>query len=177
MKIGKGLIALIIIGIIAVILLGSLWGQFGALTTLENRVEAKHTANKSEYDNMWKSFKETANVTKKQANEIKTAYMDLISGRYQDENLLFKMVKEDNPKMDTTLYSKLMDNITAGRKTFNNVQKQLIDVAQEYNNYLDLHPWWKLFGKKNIDPNKLIVTSERTDNAFGTGKDEEIEID
>ena len=172
----KKLIILVVVVLVAVILGGMLWGQYTTMVSLDEKIKSKDVANQSEYDNMWKSFKETAQVTSKQAADIKAAYLDLITGRYQDSNLLFKTVKEDNPKMDTSLYNKLMDNITAGRKTFNNCQKQISDIVGEYNQYLRSHPLVYILGFKEKDARSYIITSARTDNAYKTGQDEEVDL-
>ena len=96
LKIGLGIIVgiLLIVGIPAM----SLWSHRNVAISLEEQIEAQETANKSDYDTMWKKFKEETQVTELQAEQMKDVYNDLIQGRNQDTDLLFKVVKEDNPK-------------------------------------------------------------------------------
>ena len=62
--------------------------------------------------------------------------------------------------------------------TFNNNQKKLLDIINVYNTMVehDKVIAASIFGFDKIDASKYIVTSERTENAFETGKDEEIKL-
>lgn len=167
-----------IAAIIVIVICGSLfWNHHLEAKQVEQQVKAQHVANKSNYDNMWKSFKEMTQVTELQARQMKELYTDLITGRNQDQNLLFKMIQEDNPNMSAEVYTKLQNQISAGRKEFDNNQKTIADMIREYNTILIKYPiMTAITGKKQLDANNYIVTSERTSRAFDTGKDEEINL-
>ena len=178
----KGLIAVlgffgfvILVGIISV---STLFHFRSTAITLEEQVKAQHTANKSNYDNMWKSFKESAQVTDKQAEQFKSVYNDMISGRYEnDSQVLMKMVQEQNPQLDASVYTKLQNQIIAGRKEFDNNQKKIADIIREYNTYVRKHFISNAifrFETKNADD--YIVTSEKTQKAFDSGKDDAIDL-
>lgn len=161
-----------------IILFASVWGLRQQAVAKEEQISGKLVANKSNYDKMWKSFKEMAQVTDLQAKQMKDVYMGLIQGRYEDNNLLMKMVTEDNPKMEDGLYGKLMDNISAGRNAFDNNQKQIADMVQNYNAFVRQHViMTAVTGRKPMDINKFIVTSERTDGAFSTGQDDVVDLE
>lgn len=169
-----------IVGFIIVLLLicgGTLWAHRNECVQLEERINAQYVSNKSNYDNMWKKFREMTQVTDLQAKHIKDTYMGIISGRYQDSNLLFKMVQEQNPNLDTSVYTQLQREISASRQTFDNNQKQIADIVREYNvavkKYVILSA---ITGRlpKNMDD--YIVTSERTQGAFDSKKDDEIKL-
>lgn len=172
----------LIIGIIIVGLLlgafGIVWGQRSELVKLDEKIKAQHTANKSDYDNMWKKFKEMTQVTDIQAEQFKDVYTGLIQGRYQDSSLLFKMVQEQNPQLDTSVYSNIQREIAAGRNQFNNNQAKLVDVIREYNSAVRDRCILgaMIFNFKEKDPNQYVVTSERTTKAFDSGKDEVIDL-
>lgn len=173
----------VIFGIIGVIVLflsiavGSVFSARKTAINLEERVKAQHVSNKSTYDNMWKSFKEITQVTELQTEQFKEVYMGLIQGRYEDNNLLFKMIQEDNPEMDTKIYIRLAEEISAGRKTFNNAQEKLVDIIREYNSYIRPRSFMcSIFNFKELDANDFIVTSERTNNAFETNEDDVIKL-
>jgi hypothetical protein len=145
--------------------------------SLEQRVKAKYTANKSNYDSMWKQMVETTQVTELQAQQFKDVYTGLITGRYQDQNVLFKMVKEDNPKLDTKIYTDLARNISDNRKTFDNNQTALTDMIREYNTYIQHHFIMAMVtGRTELDANDYITTSEQTTQAFDTKKADAIQI-
>lgn len=170
LKIGLGVIIgiLLIVGIPTM----SLWSHRNVAISLEEQIEAQETANKSDYDTMWKKFKEETQVTELQAEQIKDVYNDLIQGRNQDTDLLFKVVKEDNPKLDTAVYTKLQKDISSSRDNFSNNQKKIADKIREYNTYIEKKPFMKMItGRQKKDANDYIVTSEKTEDAFSTNKD------
>lgn len=176
----KKYISLGIIGVVAIIIIsfvGSIFNFRSQAIDLEERINAQYVSNQSNYDNMWKSFKEITQVTTLQAEQYKDVYMGLITARYEDTNLLFKMIQEDNPNMDSKIYTKLTEEISSGRKTFDNSQKQLTDIIREYNSYIRKHFISNMiFNFREIDAKEFIVTSDKTNNAFETGKDDIIEL-
>jgi len=173
----KGSILALIIVVLLIIGGISIWGTHVDAKMVEEKINAQYIANQSNYDNMWKTFKEMAQVTELQASQMKDVYMGLISGRYDDSELLFKMVTEDNPEISTEVYTKLQNQIVAGRKEFDNNQKKIADMVREYNSILIKHPIMTFItGKKKMDANKFVITSERTSEAFNTRKDEEINL-
>lgn len=177
----KGLrITLGVIGALFVLLfigVSTTWSHRNTAVELEERIKAQHISNKSNYDNMWKSFKEIAQVTDMQAEHYKDVYTGLITGRNQDTNLLFKMIKEDNPKLDSSLYTKLQREISAGRKTFDNNQSKVTDMIREYNTFIKKKfIMASITGRKEMDANDYIITSGRTKKAFETGEDDVIDL-
>lgn len=64
-----GFIGLLVL--IAIITAAVVWGQRGTAIALDEQIKSQHVANKSNYDNMWKRFKEMAQVTDMQADDIK----------------------------------------------------------------------------------------------------------
>lgn len=173
--IGLAVGAFVFIAIIVTAL--TFWSHRQHAVALEQKIDAQYVSNKSNYDNMWKKFKEMTQVTEQQAKQYKDVYTDLISGRNQDTQLLFKMVKEDNPKLDGKVYTELSREIASSRNTFDNNQKQMADVVREYNTYVEQKIWLQWFtGRTTKKMDDYIVTSERTQKAFDTKKDDEIKI-
>ena len=145
---------------------------------LQSKIESQYSTNKSSYDNMWKSFKESAQVTDMQAEDFKDTYEGMISGRYEnDKNLLVKVVQEQNPSLNGAAYTELQQQVEDGRAKFHNNQEKISDMIGEYNadiqNYFVMNA---ICNFKKLDPNDYIVTSEKTENAFKTGKDDEIKL-
>jgi len=156
----------------------ALWNHRNVAVSLEQKIDSQLQANKSEYDSMWKKFQEEAQVTELQATQFKEVYDGLIQGRYSNEGEvvatqnLFKVIKEDNPNMDTSVYSRLQQDIINSRDSFNNSQKKVLDVIREYNTYIEKKPIMKLItGREQKDMSKYIVTSDKTDKAFDSGND------
>lgn len=166
------LIMVLLISVVSVI------SARGTAVSLEEQVKAQHTSNKSNYDNMWKSFQEAAQVTDKQAKQFKEVYDGMIAGRYQnDSEVLFKMIQEQNPQLNQDVYTNLQNLIISGRKEFDNNQKKIADVIREYNTYIRKHFIMNaIFRFPTLDSEDYIVTSERTDNAYETNQDEAIDL-
>lgn len=174
------LVGIFVVIALTVLIFGlSMWNQRGEAVALKNQIEAQYLANQSDYDKMWKTFKEMAQVTELQAEQIKDVYTDLITGRYDgDENVAFKMITEDNPNIDSSVYKTLQNQIAADRAVFSNNQKKVLDIINSYNTYIEHEAliMSKILGFDKIDSSKYIVTSERTDNAFESGKDGTVDL-
>lgn len=170
----------IILIILVVIIIGSgasILSKRSKVVALEERIEAKYVSNQSNYDNMWKKFKEQVQITEMQADKIQSIYKDIVSGRTGDNNLLFKAIKEDNPKLNQEVYSSLQNDIVASRTSFSNNQTQLTDIIREYNTYIKKH--FIIANILNRTPKNMkdyILLSEKTDKAFETKKADEIDL-
>jgi hypothetical protein len=172
-----GLIITIALLLVIIIPVTTIWSNRNTTVALEERIDAQYTTNKSNYDNMWKKFKEMTQVTDLQADNFKKVYDGLISGRYNDSQLLFKMVQESNPTLDQSTYTNLQNNISSSRDAFDNNQKQLADIIREYNTYTRQHfITASVCGFQLKDANKYITTSDTTQKAFDTNKDDQIKL-
>jgi hypothetical protein len=59
-----------------------------------------------------------------QADDIKKVYTDLIASRYNNSQVLFQMLQEHNPQMNTAVYTKLQNEISGGRTEFDRNQRK-----------------------------------------------------
>lgn len=178
----KTIVILGIVGLLGVTILISLllfWAQRGNAVSLTNQIEAQHKTNQSEYDNMWKKFKEMTQVTELQAQQVKEVYQDLIAGRYEgDENLAVKSIVESNPNFDTNLYQALSNQIAADRTNFSNNQKKVIDKINIYNTYIEHEAVFMamIFNFKKINTDDYVLISKKTKNAYENLEDDEIKL-
>jgi hypothetical protein len=176
-KIGcLGLVAITILTVIITAIL--VWNQRGEAVALETKIEAQLKANESNYDSMWKRFTEMAQVTEIQAEQFKDVYTGLIEGRNQDTDLLFKMVQEHNPQLNGEVYTKLQNEISAGRIEFDRNQKKILDIIAEYNRLVQHRGILMaiITQRQPLDSDKYIVTSDRAEKAFETGKDDTVDL-
>ena len=175
----KKVISIIAIALV-VLILGSgmsIWATRCKILDYQEDINATYTANQVAFDTKWKKFKELAQVSKLQEQQFKDVYTDLITGRNQDKNLLMKMVQEDNPQLDTSVYTKIQEAIITDESDFKNDQKDIVSKVATYNQYINRHPVVvSLITAKKMDPNKFVVTSNTTQNAFETGKSDEVNI-
>jgi len=173
----KWLIALIgglvFFGVIAVILFVWCVGLYNKEARLRNQIVAKQK------DNTWKKISQAAQVTDAQ----KQALMDIIVGNSKaragngNSGQLATFVHEAVPNVDTSTFNQLMNIVTSTRDAWTMRQKELLDFKREHDNLMDVFPGsilFSLLGKTKIDV--TIVTSGRTEDAFKTGKDDDIDL-
>jgi hemerythrin superfamily protein len=147
---------------------------------MEKDVIFQYEENKNDYDNMWKTFRETAKVNAMYAADIEKVFKSVVEAREKNPDLLFKSVKEQNPNFDSSTYKRLMEIIEAGRADFKENQRKLLDKKRLYVTFLDEVPEGPIahfFGFPKVDLNQYgIVTSDRTEGAFKSKRDDEIEL-
>lgn len=145
---------------------------------LRNTITAKQKDNTNEYDNMWKTIAQTAQVTDAQKNALKEIFVAHAQARaVESKNLLMAWIKESIPNVDTSTFNKLMSIITGARDRFTMRQKELIDIKREHDILLDKFPSsmiLSILGRQKIEI--TIVTSTRTEEAFKTGKDDDVDV-
>jgi hypothetical protein len=109
-------------------------------------------------------------------------WKNVMTGRYGNNGsrAMFNWIQEHNPNLDASIYKKIQELVESGRNSFEQDQKMLLDKKREYQNYLETFPNNLLAGAlrfPRLDMSKYdIVTSERTEKAFETKKDEPIKL-
>lgn len=128
------------------------------------------------YDNMWKTIKQKAQVSDEYKNAFDTIYSKLISSRYdKDSGLLFKFVTEANPNFDISLYKDLSNAIEALRNTFLMKQERVVDILNQHNKLCKTLPGkWFLGSRPEIAYKP--VTSTLTDQVVASGKDDDVNV-
>lgn len=143
---------------------------------LRNQIEAKKRDNKNVYDSCWKQISQSAQVTdgqKKALLEIVTGYAKARTGN--GGGSLATMVTEVVPNVDTSVYNQLINIISSARTRFERVQTEILDLNRAHTNCLTLFPSSIVCSGRTpiiVD----IVTSDRTENAFETGKDNDVRV-
>ena len=148
----------------------------------ENGIVAQYKQNQNDYDNMWKKFKEMAQVPEMYTDDLKKVYDSAIKSRYGEggSKAVFQFIKESNPNFDPTMYTKLQAAIEAGRNGFAADQAQLLDKKRQYQDLLGSNTaavvnFW--FGFPRIDLDTYdIVTSDDTQKTFQDKKSDEIRL-
>ena len=165
------------------LLVGSAIETYNSFVSLEKGVIAQYEQNQNNYDNMWKKFKESVQVSALYAKDTEKVYKSAIQGRYGEKGsqAVFQFLQEQNPNIDASLYKRIQETVEAGRDSFEENQKLLIDKKRLYTTKLSLFPGSliaSVFNFPHIDLDKYgIVTSERTEDAFNSKKADEIKLD
>lgn len=148
----------------------------------EAGIKAQYKQNQNNYDNMWKKFKEMAQVPEMYVEDLKKVYDGAIKARYGEDGskAAIQFIHEHNPNFDAAMYTKLQSAIEAGRNGFEADQKQLIDKKRQYEVLLGstrslFVGFW--FGFPRIDLDQYdIVTSDETQEIFKDKKSKEIDL-
>lgn len=182
MKPTRTLVALAVAGFIVlagVIALISVVSTLNHENTLRTAIQAKQKDNANEMDGMWKTIDQVAQTTQAQKDalvEIFTGYAQARTGTGGGGSLA-NWIKEAVPNVDTSTFNNLQNIITSKRDGFVMRQKELLDLSREHNRLLGTIPsGWicGMFGRSAIEV--TIVTSTRTDEAFKTGKDDNVSL-
>lgn len=131
------------------------------------------------FDNTWKKIQSEASVTEKYKDGFKEIYVGIMNGRYGNDKdsgkeTLMKWVQESNPTFDISLYSRLMNTIEASRDEFTMNQKKLIDIDRQHKTMKATFPNSLIIGGRP-DLDIKLVTSSKTEAAFNTGKDDDVD--
>ena len=163
----------VVLGLIVVIIAVS---SSNREVRLWNKGTAQQTNLKIVFDETWKVIQQTAQVADQYKVAFAEIYPKLMDARYAQEgqNLMMKMITESNPNFDTKLYQNLTDQIAAKRAKFALEQKAMTDLKREHD---DIETTWpsSMFVKKRTMEIQ-IVTSTKTENAFKTGKEDDVDL-
>jgi hypothetical protein len=186
MKATLGLVAAAILAVLVggVVLLGlGYLGFSNNANGFEVDIKAKYTDNQNVYDNGWKRVTEVAQVPAMQVAGLKELYDGAMKGRYGAEGskAMFQFIKEQNPTLDQSTYVTLQREIERFRMDFQANQTKLISQKQTYERFLTATTNGRFYnmvgGYPRIDLSKYdILTSDRTDAAFKTKKEEPLQL-
>lgn len=169
------------VGILLVIILLAMGVSFhNQEVTLRNTITAKQTDNRNQMDAMWKTIAQSGEVAEKDRESLSSIFKDYASARTgTDSKAIFNWIKEavPNVQVNSDVFKNLMNIIVSQRDGFKFRQTELIDLGREHDNLITKFPgvvFASILGRKHIDI--VIVTSTRTENAFKTGKDDDVNV-
>ena len=160
--------ALVFIGIpIGLILIASLtlflWSESVKNTyiDLSNQYTKQSTRIETFHDTMWKTIKQSTNVTDKAKESFKEMYVPLMEGRYSHGGgQMMQWIKENNPQFDFSLFKHLMVQIESLRKQFFNEQDMMQAIVKEGNDLITKFPTRYVLSDKS--PFEFVPISSTT---------------
>jgi uncharacterized protein (UPF0333 family) len=172
---------------VAVVAVVGIVGSYISAANYGNRAEveikAKYRDNENVYANGVQKVVEIAQVPSMYVEDITKVTTAAISGRYGAEGskAVFQMLREQNPQLDASMYTKIQQVIEAFRNEFKNAQTALLDRCATYEKqrgYVWSGFWLNLAGYPKMDIEKMCkpVTTEKAAQTFETGKDTGIQL-
>lgn len=145
---------------------------------LRTAFNAQQKANEVIFDKTWKVIQQKAGVSSEYADKFKEIYVQIMDARYdKGDGSLMKWVQESNPQFDAGIYKDLSLAIESNRAEFARVQEKLIDIKREHDNLRMKFPSSVLLAIKGVKELEMkLVTSSKTERAFATGKDDDVEL-
>ena len=144
-------------------------------STFVAEAKARQDVSKITFDNTWKIIAGQAKVADKERESFRTTFVEIMNARSQKEdNLLMKWSQEAQVPITPDLYKTLQQTIESQRNTFTTAQKELIDIKREADTLRTTFPGsFFLGGREEIKIQ--LVTSAKTDEAFRSGQDNDVD--
>lgn len=185
---------LIIVGIFM-----SMTGWYDTAIKTENTTKAQWMSNQNTYDAFWKTVKEVAQVPDKYKDDFKQLLVAETTAKFGPEGSKATMqwFQERQINFDSGMYRKVQDVIESGRQDFKRSQDELLDKQRKVADITQSY-WGGVMAKHYDFPRELqglaapprdqdgdgkltvldypIVTSARTQKAFQTGQDDEVQV-
>ena len=179
----KYLIAVVVglVGLIGIVFM-SYVSAYNAANRMENQIVATFEDNKNVLAQYSNRIAEAAQIPAMQRDDLVAVVTAALDARYGEEGskAMFQFIQEQNPNIDSSVYTQLQRMIEAGRIDFATAQTRLIDQKRVYETALGSFwqgMWMRVAGypKINLDDYK-IVTNSRTEEAFKTGIEEPMKL-
>jgi uncharacterized protein (UPF0333 family) len=188
MKNQRGAISASIILIIALVAIGAvLVFSYISAANYGNRAEvsikAKYQDNENVYANGTQKVMEIAQVPAMMRDDIKEVFTAALQGRYGENGsqAVFQWIQEQNPQIDSSVYTRIQQAMEAFRNEFRTAQTALLDQCRTYETNLGYvwgGFWLKLAGYPKTDLQKMctIVTTDKARQTFETKRDTGIQL-
>ncbi len=167
-----------VVGVLAI----SYISAFNAGNKAEQGIKAAYTDNTNVLSQYTLKISEAAQIPAMQRDDLTKVVQASLSARYGENGSQAAMqwLKEQNPQIDSTVYTKLQQMIEAGRNDFTVAQTKLIDRKRGYETQLGSFwrgTWLSAAGypKVNLADYKIVVSSQAK-KTFETGVDEGIKL-
>ena len=171
----KILIPIGVIAMLAMVVGGSYISAYNTGNRLENGIKASYLDNQNVLSQYSQKIAEAAQIPAMQAEDNRNLIVAALDARYGPEGskAMFQFIQEQNPTLNSEVYTQIQRMIEAGRNDFRVAQTKLIDQKRVYETQLGSFwggTWMSIAGypKINLDDYKIIVNVQ-TQNTFENG--------
>lgn len=164
------------VGVVLTLIIASMWiGASNDEVHLRNLAAAEQDKCKLVHDNVWKTIKQKGGVTEGAYDKFREVFKDIFSERYQGGGgSLAKVITENNPTFDMSLYQDLLRTIEAKRQEYMVAQSKLRDIKNSHDDLRGSFPS-SIFVGGRPELKIILVTSDTTESVYGSGRDNDIE--
>jgi hypothetical protein len=170
-----------IVGIV-IIVIASYVSAYNTGNRLEQSIKATYENNQNILAQYGNKIAEASQVPEMQRDDVKDVITAALDSRYGEEGsqAMFQFIQEQNPQIDSSVYTQIQQIIESGRKDFEVAQSKLIDQKRVYETQLGslwTGMWMGIAGYPKIDLDEYsIVVNQRTLDAFESGVEEPIQL-
>lgn len=161
-------------------------GSYISNANYGNRAETQIKASWENNQNILAQYSnriaEMAQIPEMQKKDLLEVYSGAMQGRYGENGsqAVFQWIQEQNPQLNSEVYTKIQTSMESGRKDFEVAQTTLIDQKRAYETnlgYVWKGFWLNLAGypKINLEDYKAI-TNDYAEGAFATGKENGVKL-
>lgn len=167
---------------IGAVLAGSYITNYNYGNRAEKQIEATWENNENILAQYSLKIAEMAQVPEMYKDDLKEVYTAAITGRYGSDGsqAMMQWLQEQNPNLDSAIYSRLQQTMEAGRNKFEHAQTELVDQKRGYETnlgYLWKGFWLGAAGYPKIDLDAFgIITSSHAKSTFESGVDTGIKL-
>lgn len=153
-------------------------GVKNTCVAFQEGIEAQYKANQVNLAGYTNKIMELVQVPAMAKNHIKEIAKEAIQGRYGEKGsqAIFQAIQEQNPTADPQLYRQIMQEMSAGRNSFDADQKTLLDKCRVAETYVKQAPqsWFASlsYDKTKCDP----VINDKTAEDFRTKRSAPLQL-
>ncbi len=135
------ILALALIPLAAVVPIGQYAVSFyNDCIVREKNLVAAWKESQLEYDNLWKSVQETANVTDAHQDAFRDIFKIGMRARYPKDGHMVSWLRESNPELPTALYGKVLTIVEQGRDKVTASQTEVNEQQRDYDIAISTFP-------------------------------------
>lgn len=144
---------------------------------LRNQVVAQQKSNEAVFDNTWKILQSQAGVAQTERESFRATYSQIMQDTrgVAGSGALASFFTQAKIDISPELFGKLMTSIEAQRTAFTREQQELIDLKREHDTLLQTLPS-SIFVGDRPPIEIIVVTSAKTEAAFGSGQENDVEL-